>query len=663
MRLSHLASALTTPWRVVVAFDQVDPWHHIKSKIGLAQNLNSLGQGLEGLVATFSDLGIAMFSGACEFDTWYKNPGTINPCLNATYDGAGRALTMTTTPTATATNYVASVNAADIVMGMQLIGPIPEQQIATTFEPRRHPVPIDIAAHCLKVATWIKAVNWPAPIKWSLWNEFMRTMLDCKQGKNLDGTSFVESDAAYYIRRASLKDQAVAAFVQLYLGTFSLAGTKDIGKWSTASPGSLLSGDTKTGDGRTMSDGRTGRQGVLDAIAAQILTASQVTMPSDFTDNDFGNRSPNILGNQSDFNGANYPQVGNQGGPGSLKASTSDEGGEDQDPAADTRMGPACEMMGMFKSDWRTPQRFARCYSFTLGAQDAFWSNDGLGGYIERWRGTTLRKVMAMPSRACVVRNVLQDYVADNSVLRMQGVQCIAGVDPGGQTAQVMLWNEQPYPVTILLDFTGLPANLSGVTPTYHRLQEDNAAGEFLALPGRTLTMGPQSIHTFRWENGTSPELRRKPLADGTYTPKFLANVVTYARPKGAGARFDQVRGLGLIQPSSTSGSKLVTGAAWQQLPDTVWLTCWVHALDAPANTLKAYVDYGTGDVTVWSTTCGAVTAGQVVALDVIGNAPGGWSAGTREAKITVEHNGAATHRVEFWVSGTLAKANAIKGA
>jgi hypothetical protein len=642
-------------------FGVVGPWPALKSRLGFAQNLKTLGAGLEGTMPYLVELGACGFSGACEFDLWHKDPGAVNPCMDATYDGFGRAVTMTDTPTATATNWASMLNTASIKCGIQLIGAIPEQQIATTYEPRRHPPPVNMALHCDKVSNWIRSTKWPCPIDWSLWNEPLRTQLDCKKGKGLLNEVIAETDAEYELRRQGLKEQAVISLRDLYLGTFSTAGTKTIGKWSTANVGSLLSGDTKTSNGRSMVDGRTGRAGWWDEYDLSIAGASQVTQCTYATHNDFANRAA-IRGDVNDFNGKDYPLWYTQGGPSLLKASNDDDGGDDQDPAADTRMGPACEMLTMLLAESERPEVALRCFSYWMGGVDGFVSYVSPGVYTLRHRYTAAKMWTRIPARRVPMTYVAQNPEGDKDLFGQQGLLGVAGIDPNANTAAVLFWSELSEAYRITPEALNLPPKLTGLTPTYVVLSESAPLGEVVAFNG-AVTVQPRTAHLLIWSVGTSPETRRNPLQDGTRTPVFIARRDVYNRPKAAAGYFDQVRGVCWITPSLSYTSTIGPAYTWKNAPDKIWANLWLHNLDAPSAPVVISCDYGAGDVVLLNTLAGSIAQGQIVELDILGNAPAGWDVGDRLATIAVSMAGACMQRLECWLSGTQEKAADLFGS
>jgi lambda family phage minor tail protein L len=655
---------------VVANFAQVHPNPVLKSRLAFSQNLQNIGGQIEGAIPYLAELGACAFTGNAELDAWYKGGGASTPLpfITATYDGAGRAITMANTPPSVITSLAASLQAAGCMFGMQVTGWAPGYQATYGLEQRRHQANTSqIAASTDIVAKWLKASNWPTPVHVFLGNEWMRTMNDVQQGSgvNADGSVYAiagETLTAYETRRRSAKDKSVTDQVSLWLGTFALSGTKGLGAFSTANPGPLLSGDQSTAGGRGTTAGLTARAAWWDAYDASIKNASQVTKATYAAANDFGNRGDKILGQDTtDFNGGDYPFWVTQGGPGLLKTEDEDGGGDGGAPASDTRMGPACEMLTMLLSDTARNSLAVRSWSYFIGAGDAFLTDAGGGNYTARHRMTAMRYWAKVPTRRVPMAGVNSAPAADSSQFALQGLLGVAGIDAGGQSAAILLWNEKATSETVDLSAVNLPARLSRLQPTHYYLDESSASGFVEVWGGGTLTMAPRTAHLFVWQAQQSLELRRGPLNDAERSPVFLSRIDTYKRPKEACAYYDQQRGVAYIITSETWAGSLATGATYTNAPDAVYLTHWCHNMDAPTAPFTVSVDYGGGPVTLASTTAGAL-AGGITKIDLTGNAPGGWASGSRQATISVATSGASTQQIEVWFSGTYAGALIVQG-
>jgi hypothetical protein len=501
-------------------------------------------------------------------------------------------------------------------------------------------------------------------IHWSHWNEPLRTMWDCAEGFDIDDTPIVETHAQYLTRRMGLKLSAVNSIRDTYLARASTA-TYNIGADSTWSWASILAGDTRSSNGRTVPDGRTARAALFDVYDSDVKTVSSVIKISNVTCNDFASRSSVITGSNSDFNGGDYPIIFTQGGPALFKISLDDDGGDDQDPAPDTRMGPACQMLTMCVNEFETPAIALRHWSYWLGGQDAFLSDDGVGGYIKRHRFTAIKMLTTVPTRRVMLSAVKASPSGDADAYGQQGLIGVAGIDPGGQTAAVLVWNETTTDKTVTLQARNLPAALRAAGAQRMWLDEAHPAGTSTGWAGEPITLAPRTMHLITWSVATSLQLRRQPLESPSRTPRFLRRVGTYKRPKGACAYFDQVRGVGWLCPASANSSKISTGAAWDNAPDAVWLNLYTHNVTQPGASFTVTAKYGTSgsSVTLLSTTVGAIDQGVPVQINLLASAPGGWSAGTRKVELLVNTQGASDQRIECWFSGTLAKAQTVAGA
>jgi hemin uptake protein HemP len=557
---------------------------------------------------------------------------------------------------------VSTLGAAGIRPGVQITGTTPPYQPATTGYKRRHPAPAlgDIAADGAIVAQYTDQSHWGgAGILWSHWNEPGRTQFDCAKGFDIDNTPIVETQVQYETRRKGLKLQALYATRDTFKARASKA-TYNIGLDSTWCLASVLAGDTRSSNGRTVPDGRTFRDALFDEYDANIKTDATVAPITRVTSNDFASRSAIITSSAIDFNGADYPLIFTQGGPALFKVSTDDDGGDDQDPAPDTHMGPTCQMATMMLNEWETPAVAQRHWSYWVGGQDAFISIDGLGGYTKRHRFTAVKLLTTVPTRRVMLSAVKQSPSGDADAYGQQGLIGFAGIDPGGQTAAVCVWNETTTAKTITLAPRNLPVALQDAAAQHTTLDEATPLGSTTGWAGEPITLQPRTMHIISWAGGTSLQMRRQPLQTETATPRFLSRVDTYKRPKGACAYLDQVRGVAWLCPSSTSATKITTGAAWDGLPDSIWLTFYAHNIDASSAPLTVTVDYGGGAVTLLNSTVGAVVPGAPVQINLLASAPGGWSAGARRANILVGTQNASDQRIECWFSGTLAKAQAV---
>jgi hypothetical protein len=664
-----LLTLLDTPV-VQVDFSQVHQQPLLHSRLGFAQNLLSLGGLLEGSVPYLLALGANHFCGAAEGDAYFKNGPIFLPFLNATYDVTGRAISMTTTPPSLVTDWPTMLRAIGCRAGIEIIGETPQTQRLYSSGARRHPDCVDIASSAATWAQFIKYGNWNVYVDWFIGNEWLRTMLDIDQGIgfNTDGSTytFAETVDQYTLRRQTMKELAVTVEGAKFLGMYSTAGGLGVGKWSTANAGPHVNGDQRTFSDRSMLDGRSARKGWWDFYNANILTASQVALAAYVACNDFKNRANNMVaGDVNDFGGLDVLFYITQCAPSLLKVTTADDdgGGEGGPPSSDTRMGPACEMLTMMAADTWLSALSVRCWSYWVGGQDAFLTYVSPGVYTINHRYTAMQMWVSVPSRRVPVTKVCQVPLADGSLYGVQGLMGVAGIDPGGQTASILLWNEGKTSVTVKLQPMSLPGPLAGATPSHMVLDEDHALGTSGTWDGGPITLAPRTIHRITWSVGTSPHTRRDPLDDGVHLPVFQRRSDAYKRPKVAAANTCAVTGEAWVMPTSSNSTAMATGAAWSNAPDSVWLTLWVHNLDLGSAQVKATCDYGSGPVTLLNTTAGAIAAGQVTQLNLLASAPGGWAAGAREADIQVSLGGSCNQRLECWFSGTQTKANAVKGA
>jgi hypothetical protein len=643
---------------VIVNFGTVHKYPALKTKVGFSQNANNLDGTLQGAMALISALGISAFTVNCEFDTWFKNGGTVhNPLMDSTYDGSGRAITMSTTPTSVGPAWAASLQSYAIICCIQLTGATPAYQLTTTYEPRRHPPPNDVTADRAIVSSWINYTNWNVPIVWVLWNEGGRTMYDCKQGYDLNNNPIVETTEEYYLRREGLKEQSGVMLGQLLGGTFTTTGGYSIGPYSQIASTTLLAGDTNTSNGRSDTQGNDFRHVFWSNYNTTLAADSTIPKSAYAAYNDFADKN-SIRGGNSDYQGFNGPIWYTQGGPYQLGASDSEGGGSN--PGSTLRMPAICERMTMMLTDLERPEVAMRCQSYVVGSgKDSFINLTG-GIYTVNAAYTALSWFLRVPQRRVTVDGVQQSPDADKGLWQQQGLLGLAGVDTAGTYGAILLWNEGPSDILVQIALNDLPTAIQSAAITHTYMDEAHLTGISATVKSLNLTIGAGSVHLIEVGSATAINDRRSPFADGTYTPLFLNRTEQHQRPKDAFATFDQVHGTAYLMPVLTYGGTLKTTTTWSNLPDNLWATLWVWDADFMDRAVVISADYGSGTVPLLSTTLGAIAQGQVTQLGLAAAAPVGWSGGTRTATLSISITGTSQCHVECWISGTLAKASAL---
>lgn len=648
--------------------------------------LSIIGVGRNTLEAALSDLppfldtlGARELTLECDFDQNRKTPADpTNHALRTT--GSGAALSaMDGAPSDWLLSIEDDLAALDVGLSIQLIGAPPGFQPAQYARPAIHPAPTDTRAAGAVVRQWMRPQSTQAPnghrlpVRWVLWNEPGHTLTEPAQTKAISGATVYPTEDAIdaATRRRAHKAAAVDQLAGIAREWF--AQGDHVGPWDQFTWGTFLCSDTRHDMiGRLMPDGRSFFGACVDLHDREATLGTARRADSWAFNSYFGQHLADGAANagcgwlpQSRRHlgpRASAPVVLQQYAPERIAVGTDEDGDGDPDGAA-TRLAVACDTLTHLDFFMRQPDVARVGVSYAIGAGVHSLVISGAPATLSH-RGAALSLLAAVPPRRCEVSGVL----ANDGEVYPLGLRAVAGV--ASARACVLIWNTSTAAESVNLVRT-FPSSLSGRSKTLRIYTLTEASPTPSINTGwngsSAISVPAESVVLVEFQVTAQPAVtsRRRPLGDGTRTPRFLATTPHNGRPGQSYAYFDQLLGLAQIGMDGTQ-SPVSCAATYRNLPDTLHATLFAFGVASSAVRVGVDVELNGTVYRLADLQASAITPGQVVALNLAAAGGSAWAAGARLGRLILWASGPAAVSAgtfaEIWLSGTASAAAAVNG-